>query len=76
MFSKVFPRAVKASFHGCNAGVESFRNLGVASTFLHECQQGSILRPQLRQRVTQRIELLGVDRAGRLGNVFMLLTER
>jgi hypothetical protein len=76
VLSKVFTRAMKASFHRGNAGIKGFGNLGVAPAFLHECEQCTVLRPQLRQRMTQRIKLLRIHRTGRLRNIFVLLAER
>src|SRR5256885_395372 len=75
MLAKMFARAVEASFHRGDTGVESLGNLGVAATFLHEGQERAILRTELAQRMAQGIELLGVDRARRLGNVFVLFAE-
>ncbi len=76
VLSKVFSRAMKASFHRGDAGIESFGNFGMAPAFLHQCEQRTILRPQLRQRMTQGIKLLGIHRTRRLRNIFVLLTER
>ncbi len=45
----------------------------MTAALLDEGEQGAVLRPQLRQRVPQRIELLGIDRARRLGNVFVFV---
>ena len=76
MPAKVFARAVEASFHRGDTGVESLGNLGMTAPFLHERKEGPILRPQLSQRVPQRIELFGIHRAGRFRNILMLLPER
>ena len=76
MLAKMFTRAMEASFHRGYTGTESFGNLGMTATFLDECKQGAILRPELGQRVAQRIELLRIHRTGRLGDVFVLLAER
>lgn len=76
VFAKMFPRAVEASFHRRDASVESFRYFGMAAAFLNQCEQSSILRPQLSQRVPQRVELLRIDRTGRLRNILMLFPER
>lgn len=76
MLAKVFARAVEASFHRGDTGIESLGNLGMAAPFLHERKKSPILRPQLPQRVAQRIEFFGVHRAGRFGNILMLLPER
>jgi hypothetical protein len=75
MLAKVFTCAVEASFHRGNTGIESLGNLGVAAAFLDERKEGAILRPQLRQSVTQGIEFLGIHRPRRFGNVFVLLPE-
>ncbi len=76
MFAKMFARTVEASLHRGNAGLEGLRNLGMTTTFLHQGKQGTILGSELRQRVPQGVQFLGIDRAGRLGNVFVLLAER
>jgi hypothetical protein len=76
MLAQVFARAVEASFHRGNTGVESLSDLRMTASFLDECKQSSILRPQLPERVTQRIEFFGIDGTRRLGNIFMLLAER
>lgn len=76
MLAKVLARAVEASFHRGDTGVESFSDLGVAAAFLHQRQQSPILRPELSERMTQRVELLGVHGARRLGNIFVLFAKR
>jgi len=76
MLTKVFAGAVQAGFHGGDAGIECLGDLGVTAAFLHEREEGAVLRTQLRERVAEGIEFLGVDRAGRLGDVFMLVSER
>lgn len=76
MLAKMFTGAVEASFHRGDAGIESFGDFGVAAAFLDQCEQRTILGPKLREGVPESIELLGIDRAGRLGNVFVLFTKR
>src|SRR4051794_23375007 len=76
MFAKVFPRAMETGLHRGDARIESFGNLGVTPAFLYQCEQRSILRPQLAERVAQGVEFLGVHCAGRLGDILMFLTER
>ena len=75
MLAKVLARAVEASFHRGNTGIENFGNLGMATPFLDERKQRAVLRPQLRQRMPQRVELFGIHRSRRFGNVLMLLAE-
>jgi hypothetical protein len=75
MLAKVLARAVKASFHRGDTGVESFSDFGVTAAFLHQREERTILRPQLRESVTQRIELLRAHRAGWLRNVFVFLAK-
>lgn len=75
MLAKMFSRAVEASFHRGDTCVESFGDLRMAAALLDQRQQGAILRPELRQRVAQCIELLGINRPRRLRNIFVLLTE-
>ena len=76
MLAKVFARTVKASFHRGDAGVENLGDFRMTPALLDQRQQGPILRAKLRQRMPQGVQLLGVHRAGRLGNVFVLLPER
>ena len=76
VFAQVLARPVEAGFHGGDADVEDVGDFRVAAAFLHEREQGAILRAELREGVAQRVELLGVHRAGRLGDVLMLLAER
>jgi hypothetical protein len=76
MLAKVLARAVEASFHRGDTGVESFSDLRVAAAFLHQREQRAILGAELRERMTQRIELLRIHGAGRLGNIFVLLAKR
>jgi hypothetical protein len=76
VLAEMFTGAMEASFHRSNAGIESFGNLRVAATFLDQRQQRAILRPELGERMTQRIELLGIHRAGRLRDVFMFFAKR
>src|SRR4051812_23357179 len=68
MLAQMFARTVKASFHRGDTGGKDFGNLGVAAAFLHERQQRAILGAQLRERVTQCIEFLGINGPSRLGN--------
>jgi len=75
MVAKVFARAVEASFHGSDAGFEGLGDLGVAPPLLDEREEGAVLRAELGEGVAERIELLGVHRTGRFGNVFVLLAE-
>ncbi len=76
MFAEVLSRAMKTGLHRGDADVEDFGNLGVAASFLDERKQSPVLRPELGERMAQRVKLLGVDRAGRLGDVLVLLPER
>jgi hypothetical protein len=66
---------VEASFHRGDTGIESFGDLGVAAPLLDEGEQCAILRTKLGERVAQGIELLGIHRARRLGNIFVFLAE-
>ena len=75
VLAKMFARAVKASFHRRDTGVESLGNLRMAATFLNQREQSPILRPELRQRMAEGVEFLGIHRAGRFRNVFMLFTK-
>lgn len=76
MLAEMFTRTVQASLHRGNTGGKSFGNLGMAAAFLNEGEQSAILRAELGKGVAERIELLGVDRAGGFRDVFVLLTER
>ena len=72
MFAKVFTGAVEASFHRRDARRERLRDFRVTAAFLHEREEGAILRTKLLQRVPQRVKFLAADRARRLGDVFVL----
>lgn len=76
MLAKMFTRTVQASLHRGNTGGKSFGNLGMAATLLDQGKQRAILRPKLGQRMAERVEFLGVDRAGRFRDVFVFLPER
>ena len=76
MLAKVFARAVEASFHRGNTGIESFGNFRMTTSFLDERKQRAVLRPQLSERMPQRIELFGIHCSRRLGTVLMLLAKR
>lgn len=76
MLAQVFARAVEASLHRGNTGFERLGDFRMTTPFLHQSKQRTILRPQLGQRMPQGVELLRIDRPGRLGNVFVLLAKR
>ena len=76
MLAKMFARTVEASFHRGDTSGECFGDLGVAAAFLHEREQRTILRAELREGMAQRIQLLCIDRTGWLWNVFVLFAER
>jgi hypothetical protein len=75
MLAKMFTRTVQASFHRGNTSRESFGDFGVTTPLLHKGQQGPVLGAELRERVPESIQFLGVDRAGRFGDIFVLFTE-
>lgn len=75
MFPKMFSCPMQTSFHGGNTGGKNFGNLGVTPAFLDEREKRAILGPQLREGMAQGIEFLGVDGAGRLGDIFVLRSE-
>jgi len=76
MLAKMFARAVEASFHCGDTGLESFGDFGVAAAFLHEGEERAVLRAELRERMAEGVELLGVDGTGRLGDVFVFVAKR
>ena len=76
MLAKVFTRTVEASFHRGDTGAESLGNFGVAAALLDEREQRAVLGSELREGVAQRVELLGIHRTRRLGNIFVLLAKR
>lgn len=76
MLAKVFARTVKASLHRGDTGFERLGNFRMTTPFLHQRKQRAVLGPQLGQRMAQGIEFLRIHRSGRLGNIFMLLSER
>jgi hypothetical protein len=75
MLAEMFARTVEASFHRGDTGGKNFGDFGVTAALLDQREQRAVLRAKLRERMTQRIEFLGIDRAGRLGNIFVLLAE-
>jgi hypothetical protein len=76
VLAKMLSRAVEASFHRGDTGIESLGDFRMTATFLHQGQQGPILRPQLRQRMAQCIEFLRIDGVRRFRDVFMLFAKR
>ena len=66
---------MQARLDGRYAGVEGLGDFGVAAAFLHEREKRAVLRAELRERVTERVEFLGVHRAGRFRDVFVLVAE-
>ena len=75
MLAKVFTRTVEASFHRGDTRIENLGDFRMAAAFLHEGEERAVLRPQLRQRMPERVQLLRIDRAGRLGDVLVLLAK-
>ena len=47
MFAKVFTRAVEAGLHGGDGGLKGLGDLRMAAAFLHEGEEGAILRAEL-----------------------------
>jgi len=76
VFAQVFARAVEASLHGRDAGLEGFGDFGVAAALLDEREERAVLGTELREGVAERVEFLGIHRPGRLGDVFVLVAER
>jgi hypothetical protein len=76
MFAKVFTSAMKASLHRGDSGIEGLGDFRVTAALLHQSEQSPVLGPELLKRMPERIEFLGIDRAGRLGDIFVLFTER
>lgn len=76
MLTKVFARAVEASFHGGDAGGESLGDFRVAPALLHEGEQRAVLGAELGEGMAQRVELLGVHGTRGLGNIFVLVAKR
>ncbi len=75
MFAKVFAGPVKASLHCGHAGAEGFGDFRMTAALLHKSQERPILRAELLERMAQGVQFLGVHRAGRLGDVFVLLAK-
>ncbi len=48
----------------------------MTAPFLHEAEQGPVLRPELGERMAQSVELLGPDRALGFGDVFVFRRKR
>ena len=76
MLAKMFAGAMEASLHRRDAGFERLSDLRMTTPFLHQGKQRAVLRSKLAERMTQGVEFLGIDRPGRLRNVFVLLAER
>ena len=76
MLAKMFACAMEASLHRSDASFERFSDLRMTTPFLHQGKQRAVLRSELRQRMTQGVEFLGINRPGRLRNVFVLLAKR
>ena len=75
MFSKVFSGAVEPGLYRRDAGAKRDRDLGMAAAFLHQCEQSTVLRPELGERVPQRVELFGTDGTFRFGDVLVFRGE-
>ncbi len=58
--------------HGHDTGAGRLGHLDLAPAFLREREQRAILRRQLLERVTERIEFLAVHGAGRFRHVLVL----
>ena len=76
MLTKVFARAVKASFHCGNTCGQNFGDFRMAAALLHQREEGAVLRAKLGECVTQGIQFLGIDRARGFWNVFVLFAKR
>jgi hypothetical protein len=76
MFSKVFAGTVEAGLHGRHAGAQGDCDFRMAAPFLHEGEQGPVLRPELGERMAQSVELFGADRAFRFRDVFVFRRKR
>lgn len=75
VFAKVFPGAVKTSFHGCDSRIEGNGDFRMAAALLHEGQQRTVLGAELGEGMAQGVEFLGVNGTGGFGNIFVLFTE-
>ncbi|MCX6950705.1 MAG: hypothetical protein NTV51_00730 [Verrucomicrobia bacterium] len=76
MFAKVLAGSVKASLHRSHRRIEGFGDFRMAATFLHKGEESAVLRAELGERVAEGVKLLRIDRAGRLGNVFVFFAKR
>ena len=76
MLAKMLARAVEASFHRNDTGLESFGDFGVAAALLHEGEERAVQRPELGERMAEGVEFLEVHGPSRLGDVFVFLAKR
>ncbi len=76
MLAKMLARAVEASFHRDDTGLESFGDFRVAAPLLHQREECAIMRAELGECVAKGVEFLEVHGAGRLGDVFVLFAKR
>jgi len=76
VFAQVLPGAVKAGLHRRDSGAEGDGDFSVAAAFLHEGEEGAVLRAELIEGMAEGIEFLGTDGTRRLGHVFVLGGER
>lgn len=75
MLAKMLTRTVKASFHRCDTRIENFSDFRMTAALLDQSQQRTILGAELRERVPKGIQLLRVDRARGLRDVFVLFAK-
>ena len=67
---------MQSCLHGHYAGARRFCHFDLTAPFLSERQQSAVLRRKLLQRMLQCIELFGVHRTCRFGDVFVLGRKR
>lgn len=71
----MFARTVETGLHRGDADVENIGNFGVTPALLHKGEQRAVLWAELRERVPERIQFLGINRPGRFGDVFVLVAK-
>jgi hypothetical protein len=72
ILSELLAGAVQAGLYRGDGDGKGIGDLGMAATLLDQGEEGAILGPKLGEGMAEGIELLGVDRARRFGDIFVL----
>jgi hypothetical protein len=76
VFSEVFSCPVQSRFYGGDTGTKRDGDFRMTPAFLHESEEGAVLRAKLVERVAEGVEFLGADGPGRFRDIFVLRAER